>query len=296
MNGVNPDIDGDGTPREIHYLPSEYSNSQAVEQARKTLHYQEAYIRKVVDTLNDLNNVIFEVCNEALPDDPTNRWQTHLAEYFKSYEKTKPLQHLIGFTGSGMENRDDPWPDMEKQKIDAVEFVSPREAEIYRSSPPANDGQKIVFADSDHISPFGRDNVWVWKSFTRGLHPQALEAYGVIPENPPNIDYERDRLVRLALGQCLDYANKMDLVSMVPRQDLSSTAFCLANPEKEYLVFSPDGKAFNLATESNLHAFSLEWLSVNTGEITPGMSTNSKTLKPPFDGPAVAYLKRISKD
>ena len=49
---------------------------------------------------------------------------------------------------------------MEEQKIDAVDFVSPREVDLYRNDPPVNDGRKIIFADSDHINPYGCDNIW----------------------------------------------------------------------------------------------------------------------------------------
>jgi hypothetical protein len=292
ISGVSPDINKDGTPQEIHHIPEENQDAKSIIQARRTLFYQEAYIRKVVDTLNDLDNVIFEVCNEALPDDATDRWQIYLANYFKNYESTKPFQHLIGFTGPAKYHIDDPWPDMEEQKIDAVDFVSPREVDLYRTDPPVNDGRKIVFADSDHINPYGRDNIWAWKSFTRGLHPQALESYGIIPENLPRIDFKRDRLVRVALGQCLDYAKKIDLVSMLPRPDLSSTPFCLANPDNEYLVFSPDGSSFTVELGGNTEAYQVEWLNIESGEVTEPATVTSESLNPPFSGPAVAYLKR----
>jgi hypothetical protein len=113
---------------------------------------------------------------------------------------------------------------------------SPRDADAYRTNPPKANGAKIIFADSDHIAPYRRDNVWVWKCFTRGLHPQALEAYDIIAPNPPRIDPTRDKLVRQSLGYCLDYANRMDLVSMSPQNTLASTTYCLANPGSEYLA------------------------------------------------------------
>ena len=293
INGLNPDINGDGTPTEIHHLPSEQSDLHRRAQAERTLEYQKAYIRKVVDTVNDLDNVIFEVCNEALPDDATDRWQAYLAEYFKTYEKTKPNQHLIGFTGPAKYWLDDPWPDMEEQKIEVVDFVSPREVDLYRNDPPINDGEKVVFADSDHIYPYGRDHIWVWKSFMRGLHPQALESYGIIPENPPRIDFKRDELVRKALGQCLSFAEQMDLANMEPSLDVSTTGYCLANPGIEYLTFSPGGKVFTIKLEGRASDYSLIWLNVETDTVFLGQEAKSNTLKPPFEGPAVAHLKKV---
>src|SRR6266508_2462817 len=37
--------------------------------------------------------------------------------------------------------------------------------------PPANDGTKVVIADTDHFAPGGGDALWAWKSFVRGHHP-----------------------------------------------------------------------------------------------------------------------------
>ena len=189
---------------------------------------------------------------------------------------------------------DDPWPDMEEQKIESVAFVSPREVDLYRNNPPINEGEKIVFADSDHIYPYGRDHIWVWKSFLRVLHPQALESYGVIPENPPRIDFKRDELVRKALGQCLSYAAKMNLVQMEPTLDVSSTGYCLAHPGHEYLAFSPEGREITIQFESDLSDYAIEWLDVERDEVLQEQGNSTNTLKPPFKGPAVAYLKKQS--
>jgi hypothetical protein len=53
INGVNGDTDGDGYGLETHYQTS-----------GSRIAYQKAYVRKVVDTVNDLDNVLYEISNE----------------------------------------------------------------------------------------------------------------------------------------------------------------------------------------------------------------------------------------
>jgi hypothetical protein len=40
---------------------------------------QEAYVRKVIDAVNDLDNVLYEISNES--DDSSKDWQYHLIRF-----------------------------------------------------------------------------------------------------------------------------------------------------------------------------------------------------------------------
>ncbi len=64
---------------------------------------QKEYIRKVIDTLNDLDNVLYEVGNEIKG--YSVGWQYHIINYIRDYEKTKPKQHPIGMTAGGRDLR-----------------------------------------------------------------------------------------------------------------------------------------------------------------------------------------------
>jgi len=55
------------------------------------LKFQEAYVRKVIDTVNDLDNVLYEIINEAHPG--SRDWQVHMIDFLHEYEKSKPQQH-----------------------------------------------------------------------------------------------------------------------------------------------------------------------------------------------------------
>lgn len=284
VNAVDGDVDGDGQGREIFLLPSEGGSAVV-------LALQDAYVRKVIDSLNDLENVIYEICNEAQPF--SSHWQVRMLRFAREYMDTLPNQQLLGFTGPGRTD-DGTWPDFEIQLASSADFVSPRDNTLYRNNPPANDGRKVIFADSDHIDPYGRDEVWVWKSFTRGLHPQVLEAYDAIAPDPPRIDPARDERVRTAMGQCLEYAGRMDLVHMVPSNDLASSTYCLADPGSEILVFVPGGGAVDVDLSAATAALRVEWLDVGAGAVHEGGTASPggvRTLTPPFDGHAVLYLR-----
>ena len=54
INGVDGDPNGDKQGYEVHTL-----NVPAVTK------HQENYVRKIVDTLNDLDNVLYEISNES---------------------------------------------------------------------------------------------------------------------------------------------------------------------------------------------------------------------------------------
>jgi hypothetical protein len=49
-------------------------------------------------------------------------------------------------------------------------------------------------------------------------------------------------LIRRSMGYTRRYAQKVNLVAMVPRGDLASSGYCLANPGVEYLVYLPATK------------------------------------------------------
>ena len=56
VNGIDGDPNGDGKGLEVHALASPAVTA-----------IQEAYVRKVIDTVNDLDNVLYEISNENHP-------------------------------------------------------------------------------------------------------------------------------------------------------------------------------------------------------------------------------------
>ncbi len=169
--------------------------------------------------------------------------------------------------------------------------------------PPANDGTKVVITDTDHYAAGLGDALWAWKSFLRGHNPILMD-FGIIDVvNPldPSLgvpSYESFAPARFAMGDTLRFAQRMDLVMMEPRGDLSSTGYVLANPGTEYLVLQPSETAEPFTVTLEAGAYSVEWYSVTGRETTEGVtvavpSDGSISFTAPFAqaGPALVYLK-----
>jgi hypothetical protein len=86
INGIDGDPDKDGRGTEIESWPPPVG----VETLEK------AYVRKVIDTVNDLDNVLYEISNESGP--YSTDWQYDMIEYIKSYETRKPKRHPVGMS------------------------------------------------------------------------------------------------------------------------------------------------------------------------------------------------------
>jgi hypothetical protein len=161
-----------------------------------------------------------------------------------------------------------------------------------------------VIVDTDHIAPGGGDALWVWKTFLRGHHPILMD-FGLIGgPNPPDpkaggaMSFETFEPARFAMGDTVRWAERMGLIEMEPRHDLSSTGYVLANPGVEYLVLQPEpAAAFMVTLEPGTYA--VEWFDVDErGTVEADVVTAGEAgltrFQPPFTGgPSVAYLKAI---
>lgn len=279
VNGINGDLNGDGRGLEIHTLASPAVTA-----------IQEACVKHVIDTVNDLENVLYEISNENHP--PSTEWQYHMIRLIHEYEKTQSQQHPVGMTfqyqgGSNQTLFDSP-----------ADWISPNPDGGYRENPPAHDGRKVILNDTDHLWGIGGNQAWVWKSFTRGLNPLFMDPYdGVTLGNP--FDPEWDP-IRRSLGYTRRYAERMNLADMTPRNGLASSGYCLADPGREYLVYLPEGGEVTVDLTQAEGSFTVEWFNpsqdkTQKGDPLPG--GDSRNLMSPFENAdAVLYLKRVSPD
>ena len=274
VNGIDGDVNKAGYGLEIYTLANKAVTS-----------LQEAYVRKVIDTVNDLDTVLYEISNENHPE--STQWQYHVIRYIKQYEKTKPKQHPVGMTfqyrgGKNQTLFESP-----------ADWISPNPEGGYRDDPPAVDGRKVVLNDTDHLWGIGGNQAWVWKSFTRGYNPLFMDPYDgeVLGQR---LDPRWDP-IRKSLGYTLMYTNKMNLAAMQPRNDLASTKYCLANPGVEYLVYNPDVDAPSITVNLAGGTYYYEWFNPNSGKIestgTIKAGDNAQqTIEAPFKGDGVLYL------
>src|ERR1019366_384857 len=95
INGVDGDQNGDAEGREIHSTPD-----------ARIMHFQEKYVAGVIDAVSDLDNVLYEICNEDHPG--SMAWQRHMVEFVRWYESKKGVRHPVGITSEypGGKNED----------------------------------------------------------------------------------------------------------------------------------------------------------------------------------------------
>jgi hypothetical protein len=253
---------------------------------KKVLALQEAYVRKVIDTVSDLDNVLYEICNEAGV--YSTPWQYHLIKFIKEYESSKPKvaqQHPVGMTFQ--------YPGATNQILydSPADWVSPNpgnDKERYRDAPTSEFHGKVIVNDTDHLwGHTGGDSIWVWKSFCRGLNVLFMEE--LLP-SPTWQDSARD-----GMGQTRQFSERINLAAMTPADKLAQTGYCLADKGKEYLVFQAGDKGeFNVNLKDGPGHFTVEWFDVNKGNSIPGKPVSgggTRTFTTPFGGPAVLYLK-----
>jgi hypothetical protein len=175
---------------------------------------QEAYIHKVVDTVHDLPNVVYEVANESsgggsvdesfatalgqsgpLEWGDSTEWQYWVIDRVRRYTEERGYEpHLMGMTMQ--------FPVKDQTRVNdplfqsAAEWISPGyDDEIFANGghpmmpdspqsrwledPPPADGRKVIVTDTDHYAPGRGDALWAWKSFVRGHHPILMD-FGLI--------------------------------------------------------------------------------------------------------------------
>jgi CubicO group peptidase (beta-lactamase class C family) len=269
INGIDGDANRDGLGNEIYTL-----------RLAPVVALQKATATKVIETLNDLDNVLYEVANEVR--EYSTDWQYDIIKHVKAVEAGKPKQHPVGMTGYNSI----PHPDLLNSPAD---WISPSPSGgDYQNSPPPADGKKVILIDTDHLWGEGGNPGWVWKSFTRGLHPIWMERIRMGAGDLPQAE-----AIRRAMGHTRRLAERMNLSAMTPRNELASTKYCLANPGKEYLVYLPEGGEVMVDLSAVEGEVRVEWIHPVEGKATSAEATTGgtkRTLKAPFPGEAVVHL------
>ncbi len=321
-NNINA-ID-DGYTKGISGYNSQTGSNPAITQI------QDAYVKKVIDTVNDLPNVLYEIANEANPN--STSWQEGMITLIQSYEATKPYQHPVGFTC----NDDNSYPYWSSK----ADYVAPcgTDVEFGSYSYPVSEtstGNKVVIDDSDHSWPWKNIQTatksdpaamrkWVWENFTRGANTAFMDPYLIVWPQPDNytgggrncpadgessgicgavIDNQATttdpywNTIRTALSQTATYARQIDLAHMTPQNTLCETnpplpGYCLVSSGQQYLVYSPAGGAFTVTLLPGTYNY--QWFNPATNAVAATGTikvTGAHTFVTPFSGDAVLLLK-----
>jgi len=228
-------------------------------------------VKRVIDTLNDLPNVLWIVSEEAPPN--STWWNQHLIALARSYVAGKPLQHPIGYATLA-DLKDAPIINSDADWIAPEARISPT-ASCGSGHPPC----KVNVNDSDHSyfgmwndSPQANRNFF-WINFTNGNQTLFMDPHvvyyprqkrnlcpspvnGISSEPDPRWDNVRD-----TMGYIRGYADRMNLAAMTPQGKLPSTGHVLASAHSanpEFLVYAPSGGSFTVDLSNSSGRFAVE--------------------------------------
>jgi len=279
VNGVDGDPDGDGSGAETHRLV-----------VPRVTRFQEAYVRRVVDTIGDQPNVLYEISNESSPG--SIPWQEHMARVIRKRERARGLApHPVGITSE--------YPDGRNADLvgSSADWISPNGS---IDDPEAADGRKVVLYDTDHLCGVCGDPGWPWRSLTRGLNPLFMDVYDAeaVGLGALGIDSSDPRWsrIRRALGVTRAVAESLDLARLAPRADLASSGYCLADPSPTglYLVYVPEGGEVEVDLSGTPGRMRATWIRTLTGATEDGGEVAGgarRRLAAPFEGEAALILR-----
>jgi hypothetical protein len=268
-NGLDGDVNSDGRGLEVHSLANP-----------RVLSIQEAYVRRVIDTVNGFDNVLYEIANES--GTYSTAWQYRMIDFIKRHERLKAKRHPVGMT---YQHGDHAGRALAASRADWISPFAGGPAALV--DPPPADGRKVTVLDTDHLCGVCGDAAFVWKSFLRGHNPIYMDPFDAQPVRVA---------ARVAMGLTRRYARRIDLRHARPRVDVASTRFALARPGREYLVYQPGAGRFWIDLGHRAATWAGEWLDPASARVVrfrtrraPGRSW----FTPPSSGPAVLLLRRL---
>jgi hypothetical protein len=259
INGIDGDPNNDGQGKETHTLG-----------IPEITRLQEAYVSKVVQTVNEFDNVLFEISNESHSE--STPWQWHMIRFIQEHERRLEKQHPVGMTAQ--------WPGGQNADLfgGPADWISP--GTLSDELPIPRSG-KVVLSDTDHLWGIGGNYHWVWQTFTQGLNPIFMDPYdsqtkesGVF-RAAPDLDPSSARWQRLRinLGYTLTLASCLDLNHMTHQPEKCSSGFCLiesAPPYDHYVIYVPRGPIIRVDVTAAGGELRATWIDPLTGAVSHG--------------------------
>ena len=259
VNGINADENGDGRGIEFFSLNSPPLTA-----------LQEAFVRKVVDTLENLDNVLYEVSGDTLPS--SLAWQFHMLDYLKSYQATKLNRHPVGisqFYGKSLS-------DVLSSAADWVVIQG------NKAIPALAVADKVLVLEGTATTS-KQPTQWVWQSFVRGYNPIYSESDGGVASSE----------IHAAIGQTKAYAALLDMTSMTPSDTACSNRLCLVNSRSQYLTYLPTGGSVTVDLSNATGNLTAAWFDPTSGQTLSENATSGGqrvSFSSPVRGPSVLQV------
>lgn len=207
---------------------------------------QDQYLEWLVTGLNEFDNVLYEVSNEA--GHLSYGWQTRVRAKVQEIERTLPKKHLVGICGGmGTDN-----PGLFKTLGDYIApegWTSEGEPSPYRDGlatwgeVDGELGRVPVILDTDHIWGIGGHPAWAWWSFVHGYHVFYMDRMDDTPWcvfDHPWWQVTTQPEIRIEMGAIRALTEEIDLNLWLPAPHLASSGHCLAGEGGLIAVGQPD--------------------------------------------------------
>ncbi|MGL6194095.1 MAG: cellulase family glycosylhydrolase [Thermoguttaceae bacterium] len=248
---------------------------------------QEELVRKIVNELNEFDNIYFEVCNEPYFGGVTQGWHDHIAEVIQTVEKTLPNKHLISWNVQNGHSRiDNPH---KAYSIFNFHYASPPTAvtENYELNKVIGLNETGFQGTEDD---YYRHEAWEFIMAGGGLYNNLDYSFSIhTPEGTRKVSDPTPGgggvNFRKQMRILKQFIESFDFVKMQPdtTHDVNSTAtYSLSEPGKQYAIYIRDtaGDTGNskLAITLPVGSYAGSWLNPVSGEkleIAPFKHENS---------------------
>jgi len=245
--------------------------------------YEKAFAAKVLDTIGQQPNVIYEVANEANYISQVS-WEQSMVTYAKSYQASHGLlQQMVGITAPGI------WSGTQTDINNALEssnadWISPS-GTSFQTTPTsaAAMGTKPMIVDTDHTESTNvTDQSWAWRLLTSGdslAYMDDMAGSGltdpVYSGSYTSAEISQRDVVRQGIQETASAVSKFDLNGMLAQAGLSTTGYALADAVKgEFIVFAPNGGQFGVDLSGASGALNAQWVNIASGSVTAAGQVN----------------------
>jgi hypothetical protein len=221
----------------------------------KVLEAQKAFIRKVVDAVNEFDNVFFEIANENYYN---ANWERHLCEFIHEYEKGKPKQHLV--MPLDLPNHDyggiKTW-DLQRLHQNLLKARALKQPLIFDTDGIGNPDDATVRKAA-------------WTAFVSGGHVNYLDdSLQIGTEHKGDFKGSRRAALRQQLGYLARFTRQVRFWEMQPEDWLvkSGSAFAFASVN-EFVAYLPNGGNVTLDLTNMKGKLTARWFNPRDGKFS----------------------------
>jgi len=256
VNNVDGDPKGTGESTDPEQGSCSLGNTRVLE-------VEKAYLRRLVDAVNDFDNILFEVSNENYYN---LDWELSVAKFVHEYERSKGRQHLVmpldlpdhdyGGVSYGANPQNDHTKSWKTWDL----------AQLHAKLLAARDLKQPLIYDTDGIesndNPVQRKGFWT--AFVSGGHVDYTD-YSFQPEVGGDERGLRRAELRRQLGHLADFTRQVRFWEMHPADLIrSGDAYSLAS-QHEAVLYLPQGGNVDVDLEGMPGSLRAKWFNPRNG-------------------------------